>query len=161
MRDIDRAHRTIGQQADEILHQQFAGLRIQRRQRLVHQENRRLHRERAGNADALAHAARQLFWIGAAEIRQPRAPQRVIDDGAPRGGVGRGMSKRKFDVRFHRAPRQQGKILEHEGQRIEAASRRRAAQLGGAGARLEQAAEDRQQRALAAAGGPYDRDDLA
>src|SRR4051794_2956452 len=34
MRDIDRAHAAIGEQPDEILHQQFAGLRIQRRQRL-------------------------------------------------------------------------------------------------------------------------------
>ena len=137
MRDVDRAHRAVGQQADEILHQQFAGLRIQRRQRLVHQQDRRPHRERPRNPDALAHAARQLFWIGAAEIRQPRALQRVIDDGAARGGVEPGVDQRKFDVRFHRAPRQQGKILEHEGQWVETVGRRRAAQLRPSLARLQ------------------------
>ena len=79
MRDIDRAHRAIGEQADKILHQQFAGLRIQRRQRLVHQQDRGPHRQRARDADALAHAAGQLLGIGAAEIRQAGAAQRVVD----------------------------------------------------------------------------------
>ena len=130
MRDIDRAHRAIGEQADEILHQQFAGLRIQRRQRLVHQQDRRPHRQRAGDADALAHAAGQLFRIGAAKIRQARAAQRVIDHGARSLGAERGMHQRKFDVCFDRAPRQQRKILEHESQRVEAVGRRRAAQFG-------------------------------
>ena len=81
MRDIGRAHRAVGQEADEILHQQFAGLRIQRRQRLVHQEDRRPHRECSRNADALAHAAGELLRIGAAKIRQAGAAQRVGDDG--------------------------------------------------------------------------------
>ena len=162
MRDIDRAHRAVGQQADEILHQQFAGLRIQRRQRLVHQQDRRPHRERPRNADALAHAAGQLLWIGAAEIRQAGAAQRVIDDGAARRLASSAVcAQRKLDIGFHRAPGQQRKILEHEGQRIEAVGRRRAAQFRAALARLQQAAEDRQQRALAAAGGTDDRDHLA
>ena len=130
MRDVDRTHRAIGEQADKILHQQFAGLRIQRRQRLVHQQDRRPHRERARNADALAHAAGQLLWVGAAKIGQPRAAQRIIDHRATLARAQRSMHQRKFDILFHRAPGQQRKILEHEGQRIEAARRRRAAQFG-------------------------------
>ena len=57
MRHVNRAHRAVGEQANKILHQQFAGLRVQRRERLVHQEDRGLHRKRPRNADALAHAA--------------------------------------------------------------------------------------------------------
>src|SRR5262249_54562229 len=51
--------------------------------------------------------------------------------------------------------------LEHEGQRIEAACGRRAAPLSGARARLQEAAEDREQRALSAAGRTDDRHYLA
>jgi hypothetical protein len=59
------------------------------------------------------------------------------------------------------APRQQCKILKHEGQGIEAVGRRRAAQFRASLAWLQQADKDRQQRALAAAGGTDDRDHLA
>jgi len=71
------------------------------------------------------------------------------------------MRKRKFDIRFHGAPGQQRKILEHEGQRIEAVGRRRATQLCPSLARAQQPAQDRQQRALAAAGRTDDRDYLS
>jgi len=137
MRHIDRAHRTIGEQADKILHQQFAGLRIQRRQRLVQQQDRGPHRQRAGNANTLAHAAGQLFWIGAAEIRQRCAAQGVIDNSAALADGKAGMQQREFDVLLDREPGQQRKILKHEGQRIETARRRRAAQFRGPGTRLQ------------------------
>jgi hypothetical protein len=71
------------------------------------------------------------------------------------------VRQRKLDIFFHRAPGQQRKILEHEGQRIEAIRRRCTAQFCGAAAWLQQAAEDLQQRALAAAGRADDRDHLA
>jgi hypothetical protein len=81
-------------------------LRIQRRQRLVHQEYRGPHRERAGNSDALAHAAGQLFWIGGAEIRERRAAQGVLYYRAAFAHGESGVEKRKFDIFFDRAPGQ-------------------------------------------------------
>src|ERR1700759_2994198 len=39
MRDINRTHAAIGEQSNKILHQQLARLRIQCRERLVHQQN--------------------------------------------------------------------------------------------------------------------------
>src|SRR5262249_22097425 len=77
------------------------------------------------------------------------------------GSGERRMQQRKFDIRLHRTPRQQREILEYESQRIKAARRWRAAQLGLTGGGLQQAAEDREQRALAAAGRPHERNDLA
>ena len=71
------------------------------------------------------------------------------------------MQQDEFDVLLDRAPRQQCKILEYKRQRVEAVGRRRAAQFGLPGAWLQQPAEDRQQRALAAAGGADDRDHFA
>ncbi|MHC2592777.1 hypothetical protein ACVIG9_006833 [Bradyrhizobium ottawaense] len=130
MGDIDRAHAAIGEQADEILHQEFAGLRIQRGERLVHQEDRGLHRERARDADTLAHAAGELLGIGFAKISQPRAAQGILDQLTALSGRELSVQQREFDVLLHARPGQQRKILEYEGQRIEAVRRRRAAQLG-------------------------------
>jgi len=161
MRDIDRAHRTVREQADEVLHQQLAGLRIQRRQRFIHQEDRRLHRQRPRDADALTHSAGQLLGIGRTKFGEAGPAQCIIDHRAALADRQPSMQQREFDIRLHRAPGQQRKILKHECQRIEAIGRRRAAQQSGARAWLQQAAEDRQQRALAAAGRTDDRYHLA
>ncbi len=48
----------------EIAAQSFAGENVQRRERLVHQENCRIDDEGARKADALAHAAGKLSRIG-------------------------------------------------------------------------------------------------
>ena len=47
----------------QFLLQDFAGLRVERGERLVHQQHRRVHRERADEADALLHAAGELIGI--------------------------------------------------------------------------------------------------
>src|SRR2546429_4265860 len=44
--------------------------RIERRQRLVHVQDLRLHDERACELEALQHAARQLVWVAAFETAQ-------------------------------------------------------------------------------------------
>ncbi|MEY9542881.1 hypothetical protein ABIE85_005941 [Bradyrhizobium diazoefficiens] len=161
VRDIDRAHAAVGEKADEVLHQQLAGLRIQRRERLVHQQDGRPDRQRPRNPDALAHAAGELLWIGLAKIGQAGAAQRILDQRAALRRRELGVQQREFNVLLDRRPGQQRKILEHEGERIETVRRRRPAQLWRAGGRLQQPAEDRQQRALAAAGRTDDRDHLA
>ena len=61
-------------QPDQLLLQQDARLRVQRRERFVHQQDRRIDGERAGHADALLHAARELVRIQMAEaIKTHRA----------------------------------------------------------------------------------------
>ena len=69
-------------QLQQLLLQNFAGLRVERGERLVHQQDRRVDGERADEADALLHAAGELIGIvlleaGEAdqvEIMRARAP---------------------------------------------------------------------------------------
>ena len=54
----------------ELLHGE-PGLRVERAERLVHQQRARVHDQDAGDADALAHAARQLRRQGIGERLEP------------------------------------------------------------------------------------------
>ena len=57
--------------AQQFLLQHLAGLRVERGERLVHQQHRRVHRERADEADALLHAAGELIGIVLLEAGSP------------------------------------------------------------------------------------------
>src|SRR6266516_3166820 len=57
MGDVDDGEIGAVEKLHQVLDQELARLRIERRQRLVHEQQARTHRERAGNPDALAHAA--------------------------------------------------------------------------------------------------------
>ncbi len=54
-------------QIEQVGAQGLGGQHVERRERLVHQQHRRMHHQRAREADPLAHAARQLLRIGALE----------------------------------------------------------------------------------------------
>src|SRR5262249_10168848 len=64
-------------------------------------------------------------------------------------------------IGFDRTPGQQRKVLEHEGQRVEAVRRWRTAPFCKARGGLQQAPKDRKQRTLAATGGTDDRHHFA
>ena len=89
----------------ELLLQNFARLRVERRERLIHQENRRVHDQRAHETHALLHSARELvgimaleagesdqveivhdprFDFGARHARHRQPECRVVEDGLPR-----------------------------------------------------------------------------
>ena len=63
---LDR-HPSFRPEIEQIGAQRLGGQHVERRERLVHQQDFRLHDERAGEADALAHAAGQLLRIGGFE----------------------------------------------------------------------------------------------
>ena len=65
----DRAdrHAPFAPEVEQVGAQGLGGQHVERRERLVHQQDRGLHDQRARQADALAHAARQLLRIGALE----------------------------------------------------------------------------------------------
>ncbi len=74
--------------ADELqqVFLEFApGLLVDRRERLVHQQHVGLDRERAGEADALAHAAGQLMRISSLEALQADFADVVLRDGLALG----------------------------------------------------------------------------
>src|SRR3546814_13586650 len=61
----------FGQRAAEILLQYHLGLRVQRRERLIHQQHLGVDGQRAGERRALAPAARELVRVMIAEIDGP------------------------------------------------------------------------------------------
>ena len=95
--------------------QHHAGLRVDRRERLVEQQHRRIDRERARQRHALAHAAGQLMRIVAGEFRELEVLQQRLRAPLP---LGRGDAL-DFDAEHHvlgdRPPRQQQVLLQHEG----------------------------------------------
>ena len=73
----------------------LAGHLVERAERLVHQQDRRLEGERPGDRDALLHAARQLVRVVLDEVAQldevehllgPRLPSRAVDSPSARAG---------------------------------------------------------------------------
>ena len=57
---------------------------VERRERLVEQQDLRVARERAGERDALALAARELAGPRVGEVRDPEALEVLVDGLAPR-----------------------------------------------------------------------------
>ena len=99
----------------QIALQHDAGLRVDRRERLVEQQHRRIDRERARQRHALAHAAGQLMRIVLGEFGELEVFQQRLR--AP-PALGRRHAL-DFDAEHHvlvdRAPRQQQVLLQHEG----------------------------------------------
>ena len=59
-------------EAPELVLEPGAGDRVDRTERLVHEQDRRIGRERAGDADALALPARELVGIAVAVLARDR-----------------------------------------------------------------------------------------
>ena len=60
-----------------------ARLRVDGRERLVHEQDRGLVRERARDRDALLHAARELPWVVVDEAREADGLERLLDEPRP------------------------------------------------------------------------------
>jgi hypothetical protein len=159
----DEQHRLAALVPDpqELEVHRLARHRVERAERFVHQEQRRLVDERAADADALLHAARELAGVLALEAGEPDEPQvgtrarLELDPVAPLD------LDRQHHVLEHVAPRQQDRRLEDDADvaarpvdraLAEAHVTRRAAQDPG---------EDLEERALPAAARADDGHELA
>ena len=139
----------------------FARLRVERAERLVHQQHRGIDGERARNADALFHAAGEL--MRAALLRIGEADQlEIFFRGVAQGTAAHALH---FQAEHHVLqgiePGQQFGVLEHHAAVVTAAMHfapvhRDAAAIG----RIEPHG-DAQRGGLAAAGRPDQRHDLA
>ena len=98
---------------DELLHR-FAGERIERPQRLVHEHQFGIGGQRAGDADALLHAAGQLVDCAPGEVLQPDQPELFHRHLAPPGGRDATHAQAELDVVYHVEPGHQGVLLEHD-----------------------------------------------
>ena len=134
---------------------------IERTERLVEQENLRLHRKRAGNADALFHAAgdfRRPLVLGMRHLNETKVVHR------PLMPFGAGFCARKHlvdcqpDIVVDREPGQQAVVLENDGAirpgLVDLTAFEDDAALRG----RNKPGDNVQQRRLSAAGMPDDRD---
>src|SRR5581483_6200274 len=154
----------------EIAAQAPARLRVQGRERLVEEEERRPERERAGERHALRLAARQLARLPLGERGDPEALEPLA-----RGAIGRGprdaaRAEAERDVRHRAQVREEEQVLECDRDRAllggheDARGRiveRHAVDPKRAGVERDQAGERVHDRRLAGAVRAEERDQLA
>src|SRR5579875_1620582 len=147
--------------AQQLHLHQAAGLRVERAEGLVHQQDARIDGERAGDCRALLHAARELRGIA---VLEP-AETDEIDEGAgaplaliPRYPL---FFKTVKNILQNRLPGKQGKVLKDNATVGTGAGNRLAFDQDRAGLDRQKAADQIEQCALAAAARAEQRDELA
>jgi hypothetical protein len=152
----DRLARLAPHVGEQPLHV-VAGERVERRERLIHQQHGRIVGERARDRDALLHAAGQVMRIGLAEFFQLHERELPARDVFALG-LGHALHlEPEGDVAERGAPREQlREILEHHTAVEPVAVDLLAADADLAAGRTEKARDQIEQRGLAAAGGPDD-----
>src|SRR5215471_16162664 len=144
----------------ELALQHLAGLRVEGAERFVHQEDRGIDRERAGEPDALLHAARQLVRILLGRLREADQRQERARPLRRDLGVDALELEAELDIAPRRAPRQQARLLKHEAAVAAGAAHLLAVDEDRAAIEPAEALDDPQQRGLAAAALAHQRDDL-
>ena len=128
----------------ELVVQAVAGHRVERAERLVHQQHVGVLRERAGERGALAHAARELVRPALGEVAEVHHLEQLLRARPALGARHARELQRELDVAAHGEPREERGLLEHQagalGAHVDAARRG-----------LVEAGDEVEQRALAAA----------
>ena len=140
---------------------QIAGLGIERRERLVHQQDVRIGGERAGETDALLHAARELVRVVPFEADEADHLDEPLGDAVTRSGRDALQFKSELDVALHRPPGQEPELLEHHGTIGPGTGDFSPVHGQFAGIGPQQAEQDIEERALATAGWSDNRQELA
>ena len=103
------------QMAEQLVLQRLAGLRVERGERLVHQQHVRLVGEAAGDRDALLHAAGQLVRVAVGEAGEADELEHLA--GAARARLRRPTAldlEAELDVGLRGAPGEQRVLLEDD-----------------------------------------------
>ncbi len=157
---LDR-HPALRPQVEQVGTQRFGRQHVECRERLVHQQDRRVDDERAREAHALAHPARQLARIRVLEAVETDQVDRGKRALAPLARTDAERFQPGFHVLQHGQPREQREGLEHHRDAF-GRTAQRLAEIGHFTAgRLDQAGDDPQQRGLARARTAEQPDDLA
>jgi hypothetical protein len=143
----------LRQEIKQLLLKQPAGLLVDRREGLVHEQHVGVHAKRSGQSDPLAHAARQL--VGVAPLETGQAD---LFDIAARGVLallpGNTLQlQAEGHVAQHGGPGHQREVLEHEGALGARAMDRPSLDQDLTLGRLQQTRDDLEQGRLAAAAG--------
>ena len=170
VRDEDDGAALVLLQAQQLVLHVGADDRVERREGLVHQQNGRVGRQRARQAHALLHAARQLVGVGVGPHLQPHLGQRGVRLGQPRSLVHAGQLQPEGGVVQHRQVRQQREGLEHHADVLAAKGAQPrlavvvdvlAVDQDAPGGGLDQAVDQPHQGGLARARQAHDDEDLA
>jgi len=129
---------------------------VERGEGLVHQQDLRLRDERARDRHPHAHAARELARIGASEAGEADLLHGAFHPWGCISLLYPTNPQRQVDVVEHRRPRHERRVLEYKADLV-----LHAGPLEQAAAQFAQARDQAQHRALAAAGGPEQADELA
>ncbi|ABA47860.1 200 kDa antigen p200, putative [Burkholderia pseudomallei 1710b] len=157
---LDR-HPALRPQIEQIGAQRLGRQHVERGERLVHQEQRRIDDERAREAHALAHAARQLARVRVLEAVEADQVDRGERALAPLARADAERLEPRLDVLQHGEPRKQREGLEHHRDAFGRAGQRLAEVRDLAARRLDQPGDDPQERRLAGARAAEQPDDLA
>ena len=121
--EIDRFGQAVGDEHHGLAGrgpdpQQFvahghAGLFVERRERLVHQQHRRVLHQAARDRDALLHAAGKFVRMPLAKTVEADEFQGILRLGAALGLCDAAQRQRKFDIVFRRQPGKQAGFLKH------------------------------------------------
>ncbi len=164
VRHVDERDADFLLQVDELDLQLLAQLRVERGERLVEQQHRRMRDERARDRDALLLPAGQLVRIAPVEADEPNVLERGLDARLPLAGRRAGHLQRKRDVALDRHVREQRVALEHRAHRARfgrAAGEVLAVEQDAARVGKVEARDHPQQRRLAAAGRTEQREEFA
>jgi hypothetical protein len=113
--DRARGHLLAFPQLQQFGAQVLGGEHVERGERLVHEEHFGLHHQRAGETDALLHAAGKLLREGGfetVEAHRVDGPEAALHALVRRRSDG---FERRLDVIEHRQPGKQREALKHDG----------------------------------------------
>src|SRR5579883_345431 len=161
VRHQDRGLALAAQDFRDLVREREAGLRIERRERLVEEHDVGLGDERAREGDALAHAARKLARPAPEKLAEAvagkqrrRAGARLVHVEALDLGAEQGVVE-------DRSPLEQVILLQHVADLAARPGDRRAVDQHLAAGRAQDAGDEREEGALAAAALADDGDELA
>ena len=100
---------------EQFVAQVFRREHVERRKRLIHEQDFGLHHQRARKADALFHAAGKLFRVGALEAIQSNGIENAQRAFVTLESGHSASFERGFDVVEHGQPGEQRKTLEDDG----------------------------------------------
>src|SRR5579884_406923 len=145
----------------QVAHHLVAGQRVEGAEGLVHQQQRRVVDQGAADRHALAHAPGQLPGVAALEAGQADAAEQLAGPADVRLAAEAAHVDRQQHVVLHRPPVEQRVALEDDAEVGEWTADGTAPDDDPAAGRGRQPGDEHEQGALAAAGRPDDRDELA
>ena len=117
MRDVDDRQRQPVAQAFEERQDLVLGRAVERRERLVHQQELRLRQERAADCDPLAFAAGKLAWRAVEQSGDAEKLDDFVERDFRPTGVVVVARRAEQEVAAHREMRKQARLLEHIAER--------------------------------------------